>query len=284
MSWHPSDLVTDKDLLSYERKILTQFGETNWELRRTKAIEDWLFSFLEARGFDPLKFRTRHVPVSVLSYTSSTFADRSSVAGDVNGLNLATILAATSDALYIGFKQPFRGVSVRMYDAVSSVDAQLTVAVWGDGWIVPEGVDNGTRKGLKSFGQGGAITWTPPARVVVRTLSTITDKLYWVRLQTSAAPTGATAGPVAVILRSRLAAAVTLRTLELIFREAPTGQDGPWLEKATYYGLQAAEAFTRAAGLIGPEFDTDKSDDIGEAERQQTAEAASGGGWTLERA
>ena len=100
----------------------------------------------------------------------------------------------------------------------------------------------------------------------------------------SSAPTGALAGPVLVILRSALCAAATLRTLELIFREAPIAQDGPWLEKAEYYGGQAKEAWQRVADTIGGEFDTDDDDAINEDERGQTAAEVSGGGWTLERA
>ena len=50
MSWHPSDLVTDADLLAYEPRILTQFGVTDWTAVRAKALEDWLLPLLRARA------------------------------------------------------------------------------------------------------------------------------------------------------------------------------------------------------------------------------------------
>ena len=122
-----------------------------------------------------------------------------------------------------------------------------------------------------------------PDAVVARSVST-SGALYWARLLLSAAPTSGTAiGPVSVIRRSRLCAAVTLRTLSLIFREAPSQQDGPWEAKADWYEKEAERAWLRVAGQIGPEFDTDGDDTIGDTERGQTAEDVNGGGWTMER-
>jgi len=282
VSWHPNDLVTDTDLLAYERQILTQFQQTDWASRRQKAIEDWLFPLLETQGFDPLRFRTRHQPVTLFGYTSSAYTDRTTAAGTADGVNLATVLAGSSDAIYIGFDRPFRGISVRMRDSVSSVTGALSVGIWTDAWQTPAELVDGTRAGVKTFAKGGAITWRLPEDIVRRSLNN-SDPLYWAKVQTSTAPTGALAGPWAVILRSRLAAATAFRTLALIYREAPAGQDGPWTEKAEWYERQADQAFQRAVALIGPEVDTDDSDAIDEAEREQTSAEVSGGGWTLER-
>mgnify|MGYP000573621005 CR=1 FL=1 len=82
MSWQPNDLVTDQDLVDYEAAILTQFGQTDWQGRRRKAIEDWLFPHLRTRGFDPLKLRTRYEPDAVQSYTASAYTDRVAAAKD----------------------------------------------------------------------------------------------------------------------------------------------------------------------------------------------------------
>lgn len=283
MSWHPNDLVTDDDLVSYEQTILTQFGQTEWLRRRAKAIEDWLFPLLEQRKFTPARLRTRHVPIAAFSLSGSTYTDRTTAVATANGLNLASVLASASDYLFLGFADQFRGISVRMADSVSSVDASLDLRVWADGWDTPPNVRNEALLGLKPFGKGGAITWDVPDGLTQRTLSTNTTPLFWVRLNLSAAPTGALAGPWAVIRRSRLCAPVTLRTLALIFREAPSGQDGPWLEKATFYMDEADKAFLRVLDQLGPEFDTDGDDAIDEDERQQTAAQVSGGGLTLER-
>lgn len=283
MSWAPNDLVTDVDLKAYEALILTQFNVNDWQTRRQKAIEDWLFPMLEGRGFTPARLRTRHTPVSALGYTSSAFSDKTTAATEDNGLVLSTILAASSDYLYVGFHEPFRGISVRMLDAVNAVSNSLTVQLWADGWTAPDGVVNDTKIGSACFAKGGAITWQMPDALVRRTLSTA-DAAYWARISLSAAPTANTAiGPISVIRRSRLCAAVAMRTLSLIFREAPTQQDGPWTDKADWYEKEAERAWLRVADQIGPEFDTDGDDTIGDTERGQTAEDVNGGGWTMER-
>lgn len=283
MSWHPNDLVTDTDLEAYESNILTQFNKTDWLGRRAKAIEDWLKPLLEQRKFDPDRLRTRHTPVSAFGYTSSTYSDKTTAAATEDGLNLATILASSSDALYLGFAQPFRGVLISMLDAVNTtVDLTFTVKAWTGAWTTVDDLSDGTRIGTKSAAQGGSLTWTLPEGVIRRAVNA-SDPLYWVRLSASSAPTGATAGPLAVIRRSRLAAPVTLRTLALIYREAPVGQDGPWREKADWYEAEADKAFLRVAEALGPEFDTDDSDAIGPTEETQTAATVTGGGWTFER-
>ena len=282
MSYHPNDLVTDTDLLSYERTILTQFGVAGWEAKRKKALTDWLFPLLEANRFTPDRLRTRHVPVTAFSYTSSAWADRTTAAATSDGLNLATILAATTDYLYLGFTAPFCGVHLTLLDAASSVTASLTVQQWTGAWTTVQDVVDGTTIGAKTLAQGGAITWTMPEALIRRSVNS-SDDLYWVRLSCSSAPTGATAGPVAVIRRSRLSGPVALRTLALIFREAPVGQDGPWREKAEWYEAEADRAFARVVAQLGPEFDTDDDDAIGADERDQTAATVSGGGWSFER-
>lgn len=285
MSWHPNDLVIDADLVAYERKILTQFGATDWQARRQKAIEDWLFPLLEQRGFNPHLFRTRFEASAVFGYTSSVFSDKTAAAKADDGLNLATILAASSDYLYIGSAQPFRGLSVRMLDAVSGVATTLAIGVWTDRWTAPVGLSNGTiAVATKPFSGGGAITWTLPPDLVRRPVNS-SDPIYWARLSLAATPTvGTSIGALSVIRRSRLCAAVTFKTLALIFREAPTSQEGPWTEKALYYEQAAADAWLRVADQIGGEFDTDNSDVISPDEAAQTADDVSQGGWTLERA
>lgn len=283
MAWHPNDLVTDVDLVSYERTILTQFGVSDWETRRQKAIEDWLFPLLESQGFNPLRFRTRYEPSAVLGVTSSVTTDRTAAASTVDGINLATVLASSSDYLYVGSSAPFRGVSVRQYDAVNTAEGRLTVGVWGDGWLVPADIEDGTRIESTSFKRGGAIAWRVPETVGKRSIGTV-GPYYWARLSLSAAPTGASIGPLLVIRRSRLCAAVTFRTLALIFREAPTGVDGPWEAKALWAEQEAERAWMRVANQIGGEFDSDESDGISPTEAAQTAADVTGGGWRFERA
>lgn len=281
MSWAPNDLVTDADLQAYERRVLSQFNALEWQALRQKALEDWLFPLMEAAGFNPQRFRTRFVAKAVQSYTSSAYVDRTAASQTADGLNLATILAASTDYLYIGHDAPFRGVSVRMLDAVNSATVTATWSAWADTWQTL-GVTDGTLVGVKPFAQGGAVTWAVPEGLVSRSVNSV-GPYFWARVSASAAPTGATAGPLLVIRRSRLCAAVTLRTLALIFREAPIAQDGPWTEKAIWYEQEAERAWLRVVGSIGGEFDTDASDAVSPTEATQTAESVSGGGWSFER-
>lgn len=287
MSWFPNDFVSDADLVAYERTILTQFGASDWQAKRAKALEDWLFPKMASAGFDPYRLRTRYAPVKVWGQTSSTYTDYTSAAtaAGTDGVPLATILAASSDYLYVGADWQFRGLSVRMLDSVSSAAATLAVQAWRDGWVALPAVVNATIATAGTpFSKGGTITWTLPEDWVTRQVNSAGPH-YWVRLSLSAAPTGAACGQIGVIRRSVLCAAATLRTLYLIMREARTQQDGPWEDKAERYLRESEEAWQRAQPLIGREMDTDPVDDqVGPVEATQTSDEVTGGAWTLERA
>lgn len=290
MSWHPNDLLTDDDLLAYEATILTQFGRVDWQDRRQKALEDWLWPILRVRGLDPQRFRTRFAPQAVYGYTSSAYTDVTSYATSTatDDINLATTLAASTDYLYVGAVSPFRGLSVRMLDAVSSVSATATVQVWTDTWqTVPLDADSTQTVSGKPFSGGGALTWTLPSGLVTRSVNS-SSAYYWARLSLSAAPTGAKLTQVGCIRRSVLCGPVAMRTLGLIFQEAPTRTDGPWGLKAEWYLSEADRMLERAWSLLGGEFDTVTEDDQVDATEaaQTTAEAMEGteGGWTFERA
>lgn len=287
MSWSPNDLVSDADLVAYERTILTQFGADEWQAKRYKALEDWLFPSLALAGFVPERLRTRRAPAQVLGMTSLVATDYTAAATtpDTATVPLASILATASDALYVGSGEQFRGLSVRLLDAVSTVSTTVTVEAWCDTWR-PLLVDNATRVGAAPFGKGGAITWTLPEDWVTRPVAGSPAR-YWVRLRSAAALTAATAcGQIGCIRRSVLTAPATLRTLHYIFREARIQQEGPWAEKAEQYLRESEEAWLRAQPLLGREFDVDTVDDqIDGTEATQTREAVTGGaGWAWERA
>lgn len=287
MSWHPLDLVADVDLTAYEGKILERFGSRHFSDKRSKALEDWLFPILRANGFDPFQLVTRTEADTVFGYTSSTYSDMTTAAQNdtANDVNLATVFATpASDALYLGSATPFRGVFVRMLDTVSAVSATLSVAYFNGGWE-PISIQDGTRKTAgKPFSGGGSVLWTLPTDWQRRIVNG-SSSLYWVKLTTSATPTSATASQFSVIRASSLRAPATFRTLELIFREAPTGADGPWQEKADFYKNEADAALQRALQICGGEFDTDDSDQIDGTEADQTSAevSTSGGGVILER-
>lgn len=283
MSWMPNDLVSDADLVAYERTLFTAFNVEDWQARRQKALEDWLFPLLEGRGYPVQRLRTRFIPSKVFGYTSSAYTDKTTAAQTSDGLDLAVILAGASDALYVGFTDPFRGLSLRQLDAVNATATAPTFALWNDAWVAPENLINDTIANSIPFAKGGAVLWTLPESWVPRAVNS-SDPLYWLKLTVSVVPTGAKVGPITVIRRSRLCAAVTFRTLSLIFREAPTSQDGPWLQKAEFYEAEAERAWLRVVGYLGSEFDVDGDDAISDDEAEQTDASVTGGGWTLERA
>lgn len=285
MSWHPGDLVSDVDLQAYERTILTQHGAVDWQSRRQKTLEDWLWPILRSRGLAPERLRTRFVADSVLGNTASSFSDFTSAAsnGSANVISLATVLASATDYLAIGSKQQFRGVSVRMLDNVTAQASTMTVELWQDTWQSVTASDGTQATAGKPFSKGGAITWTVPGEWVLRALST-TDPLYWVRMKLSAAPTSAEIVQISCIRRSVLCAPATLRTLATIFREAPSQQDGPWLEKAQWYENQAELALNRALPLVGGEFDTSvPPDDVVDADEQEQTTDQAGSPFRWER-
>lgn len=286
MSWAPVDLVSDGDLTDYEADLLTKFGQSTWQAKRLKALEDWLFPILKSRGFDPQRLRTRAECDAVFGYTASAYTDYLSASQDATAddLNLATIFATVgTDAIYVGSSQPFRGLFVRMQDAVSAVAAVLTVAYWSGAWDSLTIADGTSQTAGKAFSGGGSITWTLPADWATRTINSVAS-LYWIKITISATPTSAKAGQLGVIRSSSLRAPTTFRTLQLVFREAPTSHDGPWREKAEFYAEEADLALQRALLICGGEFDTDLNDLIGATEDAQTVDQVSGGPWGLERA
>lgn len=287
MSWAPNDLVTDADLVAYETSILTQFKRVDWQDRRQKALEDWLYPLLVARGYAPHRLRTRYQPDQVWSYTASVYTDRTAAASDqaVNDVPLASAFATpASDYLYVGSVVPFRGLSVRLTDQVSATSSVLAVAQWDDAWKTLAATDGTQAVSGRVFSGGGSITWKFLPGWVTRTING-SDHLYWIRLGVSATLTASTAAAqMSCIRRSLLCAPVTLRTLELIFREAPTSQEGQWQAKAEFYAVEAEKAFERAADHIGGEFDTITEDDAIDAdEATQTAAEARATEFTWER-
>jgi hypothetical protein len=284
MSWHPNDLVADVDLVDYESRILTQFGAQSWLPRRTKALEDFVFPVLRANGLDPYALRTRRVPDAAFGYTGSVYTSILAVVSNSteDDLSLASLFATPgTDAIFIASRTPFRGVFLRLLDAVSSVAGKMSVAYWNGNWEPLTVSDRTIQVSGKTLSGGGSVLWTLPPDWVTRKVNAV-GPYYWARIMVSATPTGATLSQVGCVLASALRAPATFKTLELIMREAPTGADGPWLEKAAYYASQFELAMQRALPRMGEETDTDGDDVIDAEEATQTSESV-GGGWRLER-
>jgi hypothetical protein len=284
VSWHPNDLVSDVDLLDYEAGIL-QMGQTTWQSKRTKALEDWLFPILKGRGLNPHRLRTRYEADAVYGYTGATYSDKTAASQDTTAddLNLATIFASVgADALYIGSVEPFKGLFIRLLESVNTAAAVLSVAYWNGNWENLLISDGTIQVAGKTLSAGGSVTWLLPVDWATRVVNA-SASLYWAKVTISATPTSAKAGQISCIRGSALRAPATFRTLQLIFQEAPTGGDGPWREKAQFYKDEADAALQRALPLVGGEFDSDESDVVDTGEADQTTDQV-GGGWALVRA
>src|SRR4029077_3962402 len=285
MSWAPNDLVSDVDLRDYEASVLTGFGQSTWQARRAKALEDWLFPILKTRGFNPFRLRTRYDPTTAYGFTASSYTDitGASQSATDDDINLATIFATpASDAIYVGSEEMFRGLFIRQLDTVSSAASVLSVAYFNGTWKNLTISDGTTQVAGKSLSGSGSVTWTLPVDWITRKVST-SAPLYWAKVTVSATPTSAKASQIGTIRSSSLRAPLVFRTLQLIFQEAPTGADGPWRDKAAFYKDEADEALSRALAICGGEFDSDSSDLVSSTESEQTADSVSGGAWALER-
>jgi len=285
VSFSPNDLLTDVDLRDYEDAVLSGFGQTTWQSKRTKALEDWLFPILKGRGFNPHRLRTRYACDAVFGFTGSVFSDQTGVVTDTSpdDLNLATVFTtAGTDALYIGSTQPFRGLFIRLLEAVNTAASVLAVAYWNGNWESLLIADGTIQTAGKTLSAGGSVTWLLPVDWMTRVVNG-SASLYWAKVTVSATPTSAKASQLGVIRASALRAPATFRTLQLIMAEAPTSSEGPWREKAEFYKDEADLALQRALLIVGGEFDTDSSDQIDPTETGQTAEEAGGGPWVLER-
>jgi hypothetical protein len=183
--------------------------------------------------------------------------------------------------LLVGSTKPFRGVSLRVLDAVSAVAGTMTVQYWADRWT-PLTVSNDTIRNGVLFARGGSISWRVPSDWVTRPIST-SARRYFVKLTVSATPTSATAGQIGVIRRSSLCAPAAFRALMLIMREAKTGSDGPWRDKALEYEKEANAALERSLQIVSGEFDTDETDQVSQDETEQTRAEVAYGPFRMER-
>lgn len=284
--WFPNDVVFDTDLTAYEQTILTQFGQTDWLVKRKKALEDWAFPALAKAGFVPDRLRTRYAPAAVLGQTGGVYTNYTSqaTAANTDNIPLATIFTTpATDHLLVGAPFQFRGLSIRMLDRVSNTNGTLTIQVWADSWTQVTTFNETQFLNNKPFSQGGSVRWLMPQDWVPRTLNG-SAPLYWARVTLTSTPANAFCGQIGCIRGTSLTGPVTLRTLGLIFREAQTMQGGPWQEKADAYLRDAEEALQGALLLVARDFDTITVDDqIDRAESAQTAgdvtAGASSFGW-----
>lgn len=248
------DVLTELDVLALDNEALVTFGNSpavvsaNLAAKRTHVVQDWLYSALVKGGYSPAKHSVRYAAEKVLGLTGSTFTDFTEAANDnsLNDLDLSTILAAPTDALYVGMAVPARGLWMTMLSSLNVTSMTASYAYWnGSQWAGFNSLVDGTINSLVPFGQGGRVTWSEVADWAARPLNNDATWRFWLRVQTTAAP-GARLTHTLPIRRSRLTAPAALKTLALLYGESWGVQAGEWRQKSEVYHRMADEALAGA--------------------------------------
>lgn len=266
--WTPSDLLTDLDLLALDRLCLTDFGVSALTDKRRAAV-DWLAPRVEQSGYKLWQHRVRRAPEAVFGYTGAAFVDYTDAAKDTTegDLALATIFAAPAgDALYVGSRDPFKGVYLGLLDTINSNTCTLAVSVWSGAWTAVTSLADGTRIGTgKSLSGGGLVAWQHPDSWSRRSVNN--SLLYWAKLTVSSSLTaGTVAAQVAPVVASRLTLPASYYALGLLYQESYGSNRGAWQEKAGTFFDKAANALDVALPLIADEFDVNNDDQVDRTE------------------
>lgn len=275
--WTPSDILTDLDLLAIDRLALTDFGVSALTDKRAVAV-DWLAQRVEQAGYRLHQHAIRKVPDAVWGYDGATYTDYTTASGDTTDgdLPLATIFAAPATAMiYLGSRDPFRGVQVGVLDAVNANTCTLAVRVWAGAWTSVTSLADGTlASASKSLSGGGLVSWQRPDAWSRRTVNN--SLLHWARLTLSSSLTAATAASyLRPIVPSRLTLPGTFYALGLLYQESYGSQRGQWQEKADVFFTRAAAELEIALPLIVDEFDVDNTDAV---DRTEVSSVTAGAG------
>lgn len=279
--WNPADLVTDLDILAVDRLALTDFGVTDLVAKRQVAAA-WVGQRVEQAGYRLWQHRTRKAADAVYGDDGTTSTDYTAAALDTTDADvpLSSICAVPSSAaVYIGHRDPFKGVYVGVVDSVNANSCVLSAQVWTGAWSHVNSLQNGTEATASvPFSGGGTLAWQQPDTWVRRTLNN--SLLYWAKLTINSPITAATAAnQLAPIVTSRLTLPATYYTLGLLYQESYGSQRGQWAEKAKTL-FDAAEAqLGIALPLIGDEFDVSGDDAVERAEVSSVTAAGSFAIW-----
>lgn len=288
MSLVPADLVTDLDVLALDARALTDFGTANATLteKRRVAVSDWLKPRLEAFGYPAHRHMTRRAPDVAFRQISSVLGDVASIVSDAtpDDLDLSAIFVGpAANALYLGAREPFRGLFIGMQETVNAVAAVASITYWNGGaWAAPSSLVDGTLIAAgKSFSGGGRISWALPDTWAPRLFGNTVA--YFARVTVSnTLTTGATVGQILPLARSRLTYPAALHTLGRLYLEGWASSRGDWQEKGDRYLLDAEKELSMVLPLVGDEFDIDVSGAV-DATEVNSVTAARGDPFTWER-
>lgn len=262
MSLIPADLLTDLDVLALDVRATSDYGTGNATLseKRRVAVTDWLRPRVEQAGYPAHRHMTRRAPDAAWQLTGGAYTDRISALGDYTSddLDLNDVFVTVgTDALYVGSREPFRGLYVALVDSLNTVASVASVTYWNGAWTAPASLIDGTiATSGKSFSGSGRITWSLPDDWHVRPVNN--SPAYWARLTVSARPTDETrVGQVLPLSRSRLTYPAACYTLGLLYQEGIGNQRGDYAAKADRFFAEADRALAVALPLAQDEFDVD---------------------------
>jgi hypothetical protein len=259
----PGDIVTDLDLLALDSQALDDFGATSQKLveKRRVAVSDWLKPRLEQRNLPVDRHSIRRAPDAAWSVTGGAWTDQRAEFGQTAETPVSSMLVGVTDYLYLGMRDPFRGVFVGMTDNVNVNSLKLQGSYWNGQWQSFDATNSfvdGTRNAQVSFARGGRVLWALPDDWFARDVHG--SMAYWARFSVNSVPlTSTTAvGQLLPLSRSRLTDPVAHYALHLIYREAITGRND-YAVKAKWYFDAAMNALDTAMLFIDDEFDIDQS-------------------------
>jgi|SRR5256885_9006423 len=265
-----ADLVTDLDLLALDSSVLKEFGATSFNTKRQIAVTDWLRPRLEAANLPPDRHMTRRQPDVAWGLHGSTYTDLATALKGPTDVWINSLLATpATDALYVGMREPYRGLWCALTDTINANDSVLAVSYWSGQWTQfgsgTSWKDNTQQVAGRSWSKGGRIGWTLPEDWMPRAING--SLAYWVRLQASASLSAPTlAQQILPISRSRLTDPLAHYTLGLIYREAVANKRGEWEAKAKLFLDLAKTNLDTALLYIRDEFDVDNDSAVDRVE------------------
>ncbi len=286
MTLVPHEIVLDTDILALDSRATEDFGSANEQLvdKRQIAVGQWIAGRLTQHGYPVHRHRVRRAPDAVIGQVSSVTTDYTSEAtnateGDVP---LGTVFTGgdATDALYVMYRAPFRGVYVGVTEAPNAVAAASSPTVWTGAFTGVRSLTDHTLVAGASFARGGLVSWQLSEdwgpRVFTNTFG------YWAKFYVSSLTATTTAAQVLPVVPSKLTYPAALYTLGLLYQGAWASQRGDWADKSDRLFGMAEQELTRVIGSLGDEFDVDATGAVEVTEVnsfRQTEDAASLSQW-----
>jgi hypothetical protein len=277
--WAALTLVTDAELGAIEPQAVATaapWGARTWSKARAEAKRE-LKILIETSFGRTVKNPADHVldvhrPDYAFSLVGGTYADVTSAASDDTEADLAltTVLASTSNRLYLGADYQFEGLFALLTGTRNAVARTLTVKYHGPQGLTDLEAVDGTAVAGATFGQSGRVTWGIPADWQRQRLGSVADDYFWIELSTDGALTaGVTAAQLlAVRAPDGLKRVAALLSLYYVLNglERQAGKPKDWQEKATGYREEAIALFQLLKEQGGIPLDTNRDDVIEPAE------------------